>query len=89
MIPQELPLEDRLIQLSEEASELSQASCKLIRALHGQTPVTEAEAKAHLLEEIADVFVSIFALDPDLVAVEAIARKKSKRWEERINEKQQ
>jgi len=86
MIPQELPLEDRLIQLSEEASELSQASCKLIRALHGQTPVTEAEAKAHLLEEIADVFVSIFALDPDLVVVEAIARKKSKRWEERLNE---
>jgi len=88
MIPQELPLEDRLIQLAEEASELSQASCKLLRALHGQTPVTEVEAKAHLLEEIADVFVSIFALDPDLVAVEAIARKKSKRWEERLNEKQ-
>lgn len=89
MIPQELPLEDRLVQLAEEASELSQASCKLIRALRGQTPVTRAEAKAHLLEEIADVFVSVFALDPDLVAIEAIARKKSKRWEERINEKQQ
>ena len=89
MKPEDLPIEVRLIQLAEEAAELSQASCKLIRALRGQTPVTKAEAKAHLLEEIADVFVSVFALDPDLVAVEAIARKKSKRWEERINEKQQ
>ena len=87
MIPQELPIETRLIQLAEEASELSQASLKLVRSLDGDTPVPESEAKAHLLEEIADVMVCTFALigQADMMAVEAIARRKSRRWEERLN----
>lgn len=87
MIPQELPIETRLIQLAEEASELSQASLKLVRSIEGNTPVQESEAKAHLLEEIADVFVCVFALvsESDMMAIEAISRQKSKRWEDRLN----
>lgn len=88
MKPEDLPVEVRLIQLAEEASELSQAALKLVRARHGDTPVTPFQASAHLLEEMADVYVTALALNPDRMAVEAIARQKSKRWEERINEKQ-
>lgn len=88
MKPEELPVRTKLIQLAEEASELSQASLKFVRSLEGDTPVPESEARAHLLEEIADVFVCTFALigQADMMAVEAIARRKSKRWEERLNE---
>ena len=87
MKPQDLPLETKLIQLAEEASELSQACLKLVRCRHGDTPVPEMDAKMHLLEEIADVMVCTFALigQADMMAVEAIARRKSKRWEERLN----
>lgn len=90
MIPQELPIETRLIQLAEEASELSQASLKLVRSLDGDTPVPESEARAHLLEEIADVFVCTFALvsESDMMAIETISRQKSKRWEDRLNGKE-
>lgn len=85
MKPEDLPIEVRLIQLAEEAAELSQAALKLLRAIKGQTPVTEAEACAHLLEEMADVYVTSLALNPDRMTIEAIARQKSKRWEERLN----
>lgn len=85
MKPEELPVEVRLVQLAEEASELSQAALKLIRARHGDTPVTPLQASAHLLEEMADVYVTALALEPDRMTIEAIARQKSKRWEERLN----
>ena len=86
MKPEDLPIEVRLIQLAEEAAELSQAALKLVRARHGDTPVTPLQASAHLLEEMADVYVTALALNPDRMTVEAIARQKSKRWEERLNE---
>ena len=85
MKPEDLPVEVRLIQLAEEAAELSQAALKLVRARHGDTPVTPFQASAHLLEEMADVYVTALALNPDRMTVEAIARQKSKRWEERLN----
>lgn len=87
MRPEELPVRTKLIQLAEEGSELSQAALKLVRSLDGDTPVPESQAKAHLLEEIADVMVCTFALigQADMMAVEAIARRKSKRWEGRLN----
>lgn len=81
----DLPEETRLIQLAEEASELSQAAIKLVRALHGDTPLPEDVARACLLEEIADVNVCLVALDPDQFAVEAIMRQKACRWERRLN----
>ena len=87
MKPEELPVRTKLIQLAEEGAELSQAALKLVRSLDGDTPVPESQAKAHLLEEIADVMVCTFALigQADMMAVEAIARQKSKRWEGRLN----
>lgn len=44
-----------LRQLAEECAELTHAALKLIRARNGETPVSEREAKAGLLEELADV----------------------------------
>ena len=85
MKPEDLPIDVRLIQLAEEAAELSQAALKLVRARHGDTPVTPLQANAHLLEEMADVYVTALALNPDRMTVEAIARQKSRRWEERLN----
>lgn len=87
MKPEDLPIDVRLVQLAEEAAELSQAALKLVRARHGDTPVTPYQAKAHLLEEMADVYVTALALKPDRMTIEAIARQKSKRWEERLNGK--
>ena len=49
-----------LEQLAEEASELSQASLKVIRAYNlsdNYTPVSPLEAKANLREELEDVLV--------------------------------
>lgn len=85
MKPEDLPVEVRLIQLAEEAAELSQAALKLVRARHGDTPVTPYQASVHLLEEMADVYVTALALNPDRMTVEAIARQKSRRWEARLN----
>lgn len=82
----DLPLRKRLIQFAEECSEASQAALKLVRAMDGDTPVPEHKAAVNLLEEIADVYVSALALEPDPMTIEAIARKKTKRWERRINE---
>lgn len=82
----DLPLQTRLIQFAEECAEASQAALKLVRAMDGDTPVPEHRAAVNLLEEIADVYVTALALDPDPMTIEAIARKKTKRWEERINE---
>ena len=83
----DLPEETRLIQLAEEASELSQAALKLVRAMHGDTPVPEDQARNKLLEEIADTRVCTCAIMSrfDEVAVEWICKKKIKRWEGRIN----
>ena len=86
MTVRDLSLETKLIQLAEEASELSQAALKLVRARRGETPVGELQAARDLLEEIADVNVCLVAIDPDQYAVEAIMRKKACRWERRLND---
>lgn len=46
-----------LEQLGEEAAELAQAALKLARVMRQEnpTPVTEQEAKSHLIEEYTDV----------------------------------
>lgn len=46
-----------LRQLAEECNELAQAALKLIRARRKETPMREDEAREHLIEEIADVYV--------------------------------
>ena len=78
-----------LLQLAEEASELSQAALKLRRARMGinPTPITCEKANLHLLEEIADVTLCFGALDltdMELDYVEHIAKKKYRRWKKRL-----
>lgn len=52
-----LPMPELLCQMAEEAAELSKAALKLRRAMDGTnpTPMTVAEARKNLIEEIADV----------------------------------
>ena len=89
MRPEDLPIKTKLIQLAEEASELSQASLKLVRQMDGQTPVTEADAKMHLLEEIADVMLcsKVLTSRVDDRIVTEIMSAKYKRWEDRLEQK--
>lgn len=81
---------DLLCQLAEEAAELAQAALKLRRAItqNNPTPVTAADAKAALIEEIADVEVAFEVLRhkigitcDDVFAVEDA---KIERWKGRI-----
>lgn len=87
MTPRDLPLATRLIQLSEECVECAQAALKLFRAINGDTPVTQMDAKEHLIEEIADVSVCMTALHDvaPLSDVGEIIAEKAQRWEQRIN----
>lgn len=89
MKPEDLPIDVKLIQLAEEAAELSQAALKLVRARHGDTPVPETDAKMHLLEELADVALcsKVITSKADDRIVKGIMMQKAKRWEERLNGK--
>lgn len=79
---------EMLCQLAEEAAELSQAALKLRRALTGinPTPVTAEEARANLVEEIADVYnVSGFLLETeDFLEIYDIVQRKRERWLNRL-----
>ena len=90
MKPQDLPIKTKLIQLAEEASELSQASLKLVRAMDGDTPVPEMDAKMHLLEEIADVALcsKVITSKTDDAIVKGIMMQKETRWEMRLDGKE-
>lgn len=87
MTIKELPIDTRLIQLAEEAAELSQAAIKFVRVLRGETPVTKDEALENLTEELADVSVCMTSVN-DLVPLSEVAEiiaDKVQRWEDRIN----
>jgi NTP pyrophosphatase (non-canonical NTP hydrolase) len=80
-----------LQQLAEECAELSQASLKLIRAkrMFNPTSVSEEDARMNLLEEMADVLLSmeVTSLLLNNVAIEQIhstMEKKSYRWLDRL-----
>lgn len=83
-----------LVQAAEECSEMAQACCKLLRAMDGKTPVTEAEARACLVEELADVHVTMTALEWSLLTLDervkmnTIEREKIERWKDRIAERE-
>lgn len=84
-----LPETEILAQLAEEASELSQAALKLRRVEGGTnpTPMSEDAAFTHLLEEIADVYNCIEALEltaEDEFIIDSIMDEKWKRWLERL-----
>lgn len=86
----------RLEQLAEEARELTAAasgklgaaSQKLARILRNEspTPVTEAEARDHLHEEIADVLVCIYecVTPADMEDINKRCVEKLARWKERL-----
>lgn len=80
------PKEYRLRILAEEAAELSQAALKLIRAIEGDTPVTESEAMANLIEEAADVFNGLIVVltRKQWDSVKRVMRAKLARWERRL-----
>lgn len=95
-IADELSERDLLEQLAEEASELSQAALKLIRAVkysENITPVKEEEAVENLVAEFNDVIVSWNALVMSQhairveIATQALNREKTKkleRWAKRL-----
>ena len=89
MRPEDLDIKTKLIQLAEEAAELSQACLKLVRQMDGQTPVPETDCKMHLLEEIADVALcsKVITSKADDVIVKGIMGAKYKRWEGRLEQK--
>lgn len=81
-------------QAAEEADELGKACLKLQRILMDEnpTPVTEPEARASLIEEMADICCSMEALTQKLginfqVNILPIIPQKAERWAERIREK--
>lgn len=80
------PKEYRLRILAEEAAELSQAALKLIRAIEGDTPVTETEAMANLIEEAADVLNGLIVTltRKQWNSVIRVMRAKLARWERRL-----
>ncbi len=82
-----LPQDELLLQLAEEAAELSQAAMKLRRVMDGRnpTPVGYQMAVKNLNEEMADVLLcadQISSLDDEQIA----RTKKSKmaRWLDRL-----
>lgn len=86
-----LTAEELLCQLAEEASELAHAALKLRRTYDttNPTPVTEREAFANLLEEIADVSLVLQALgidsDANLETCQEIMAQKVDRWASRLD----
>lgn len=83
-----LSLDERLAQLAEEASELSQAALKLRRARSdlNPTPVSPNEAYAALLEEAADVLLClhVVGIPADPMTLKTKMDKKLARWADRI-----
>lgn len=92
-IAENLPEEDILCQIAEEAAELAQAALKLRRAITqtNPTPVSENEALHNLHEEIIDVSLAekvYFEKNKyELVGASGlIANGKAYRWAQRIKE---
>ena len=84
-----LPQDEILIQLAEEAAELSQAALKMRRVLDGKnpTPVGYAQALKDLNEEIADVTLCIDLIGcVNFSQVNSTRAWKLKRWISRLLE---
>lgn len=80
-----------LCQLAEEAAELAQAALKERRTLTSENPTPKTYQQAHidLLEEVADVYVSLGELlsMEDWETVAHIRAEKEKRWIEELKGK--
>lgn len=77
-----------LCQLAEECAELAQAALKLRRVITGDnpTPVSEREASADFVEEVADVMGCLMALEfpTGCGEIRDIQESKFRRWAERL-----
>lgn len=86
-----LPTEELLAQLAEEASELAQAALKLRRVEDGTNParISKEDAIKNLLEEIADVSLTIDLLGFDTEKDDAVCReimaRKTDRWADSLD----
>lgn len=86
-----LPTEELLAQLAEEASELAQAALKLRRVENGTNPtrISKEDAIKNILEEIADVKLSIHLLGFDSKKAEEVCRdimeEKTDRWADSLD----
>lgn len=79
-----------LEQLAEECTELAQASLKYARKLRGEnpTPVTLADARIELIEEMADVLLCVDVVSeacgvPE-TGIDLQKMRKKQRWEARL-----
>ena len=88
ILPDKVPLTERLAGLAEEATELAQAALKYRRALDktNPTPVDEDTAYERLLEELADVMVYTSTFPINMQYVTERAFEKTERWKSRLSE---
>lgn len=89
-IREQLPVEELLAMLAEEAAELAHAALKLRRVYDGTnpTPVRASDAFAALREELADVRLCarVLGLNQSQVEQDKIIDRKLTRWCERLQE---
>ena len=89
-IRDQLPEEELLAQLAEEATELAHAALKMRRVMDGKnpTPVRISEAWDKLQEEIADVLNCLQVLDisTDDQEYRETIREKQERWVSRLRQ---
>lgn len=85
-IRKQVPVEELLAGLAEEAAELSQAALKQRRVMTqaNPTPMSNPEALEKLLEEIADVLLYLDVLDVKLTDVAGTMDRKLARWVQRL-----
>jgi NTP pyrophosphatase (non-canonical NTP hydrolase) len=87
-IREQLPHEELLCQLAEEAAELSQAALKLRRVYDGSnpTPVSLIDALESVHEEIADVRLCLRVLgyELDTQTAQTMMDAKLERWARRL-----
>ena len=90
-IKENLSTNDAYCQLAEEAAELAHAALKVLRAVNNinPTPNTIIESIDALHEEAADVFNALYVVldDYEFIKVRDIAKRKMKRWKERLKSK--
>ena len=93
-IRENLSQEELLTQLAEECAELSKAALKLRRVYNGDnpTPVRRPDAFDNVIEEIADVYLSVMVLGLDAPIhshrIYKIMESKLSRWEQRLKARQ-
>ena len=94
----QVPVNEILTVVAEEAAELSHAALKLRRTIIPDNPTDEAitfrKAKANLYEETADVLCALmasglFGKDELDILLPSLIKHKLKRWADRLKEQQQ